>query len=108
MEEITSRSEEGESRVTLNFSQGVNPDEAANDVRAALDRLRRSLPEEAESPRVWKYDPNDFPIVILGAQSTRPMDELTRILERDISKRLEQIPGVGRLMSGVVFIEKFA
>lgn len=97
VEEITSQSQEGQSRVTLNFSQGVNLDEAANDVRAALDRVRRTLPEEAEAPRVWKYDPNDFPIVILGAQSTRPLDELTLILERDISKRLEQIPGVGTI-----------
>lgn len=97
VEEITSQSEEGRSRVTLNFSQGVNLDEAANDVRAALDRVRRTLPEEAEPPRVWKYDPNDFPVVILGAQSTRPLDELTLLLERDISKRLEQIPGVGSI-----------
>lgn len=97
VEEITSRSQEGESQVSLNFSQNANLDEAANDVRAALDRVRRSLPEEAEAPRVRKYDPNDFPIVILGAQSTRPLDELTLILERDISKRLEQIPGVGTI-----------
>lgn len=97
VEEITSQSEEGESRVSLNFTQNTNLDEAANDVRAALDNVRRSLPEEAEAPRVRKYDPNDFPIVILGAQSTRPLDELTLILERDISKRLEQIPGVGTI-----------
>ena len=97
VEEINSQSQEGESRVSLNFSQNANLDEAANDVRAALDRVRRSLPEEAEAPRVRKYDPNDFPIVILGAQSTRPLDELTRILERDISKHLEQIPGVGTI-----------
>lgn len=97
VEEITSQSEEGESRVSLNFSQGTNLDEAANDVRAALDRIRRDLPEEAEAPRVRKYDPNDFPIVILGAQSPRPLDELTLTLERDIAKRLEQIPGVGTI-----------
>jgi hydrophobic/amphiphilic exporter-1 (mainly G- bacteria), HAE1 family len=97
VEEITSRSSEGESRVTLNFSQNTNLDEAANDVRAALDRVRRNLPDEADTPRVRKFDPNDSPIVILGAQSTRPLDELTRTLERDISKQFEQIPGVGSI-----------
>ncbi|MEX2602322.1 MAG: efflux RND transporter permease subunit [Balneolaceae bacterium] len=97
VEEVTSTSEEGSSRVTLNFSQGVNLDEAANDVRAALDRVRRSLPEEADPPRIWKFDPNDAPIVILGAQSTTQLDQLTRLLERDIAKRLEQIPGVGAI-----------
>src|SRR6056297_346739 len=97
LEELTSESEEGNSRVSLNFSRGTNLDEAANDVRAALDRVRRSLPEEADPPRVRKFDPNDSPIVIIGAQSTRQLDELTRILENDISKRLEQVPGVGTI-----------
>ena len=97
VEEMTSQSEEGESRVSLNFAQGTNLDEAANDVRAALDRVRGSLPVEAETPRVWKYDPNDSPIVIIGAQSSQPLDELTLLLERDIAKRIEQIPGVGAI-----------
>jgi hydrophobic/amphiphilic exporter-1 (mainly G- bacteria), HAE1 family len=97
LEEMTSRSQEGQSQVSLSFTQGTNLDEAANDVRAALDRVRRSLPDEADSPRVRKFDPNDSPIVILGAQSTRPLDELTRLLERDISKRIEQVPGVGSI-----------
>lgn len=97
LDEMTSNSEEGSSRVSLNFSRNTNLDEAANDVRAALDRVRRSLPEEADPPRVWKFDPNDSPIVIVGAQSTRQLDELTRILEDDISKRLEQVPGVGSI-----------
>ncbi len=97
IEEITSSSEQGSSRVNLTFSQNTNLDEAANDIRAALDRVRGSLPEEAEAPRVRKFDPNEFPIVILGAQSNRPLDELTQLLERDITKRLEQIPGVGAI-----------
>ncbi len=97
VDRVTSESREGESRVFLNFSRNTNLDEAANDVRAALDRVRRSLPEEADPPRVRKFDPNDSPIVILGAQSTRQLDDLTRILEDDISKRLEQVPGVGSI-----------
>src|SRR6056297_2514908 len=97
LEQVTSESEEGRSQVNLQFTQGVNLDEAANDVRASLDRLRRTLPEEAEAPRVRKWDPNDFPVVIIGAQSERPLDEVTRILEREISKRIEQVPGVGTI-----------
>lgn len=95
VEEIRSRSEEGQSRVTLEFSQGVNIDEAANDVRAALDRIRDDFPPEVESPRLWKFDPDNFPVVILGARSPRGMMELTRILEREIAQRFEQIPGAG-------------
>ena len=95
VEEIRSRSEEGRSRVTLEFTQGTDIDAAANDVRAALDRVRDDFPPEVEPPRLWKFDPDNFPVVILGAQSNRSMEELTRILEREISQRFEQIPGVG-------------
>lgn len=95
VEEVRSNSEEGRSRVTLEFTQGTNIDAAANDVRAALDRIRDDFPPEVESPRLWKFDPDNFPVIILGARSDRGMDELTRILEREISQRFEQIPGVG-------------
>ncbi len=95
IEEVRSRSSEGRSRVTLEFAQGTDIDAAANDVRAALDRIRDDLPPEVEPPRLWKFDPDNFPVVILGAQSDRSMEQLTRILEREISQRFEQIPGVG-------------
>ncbi|MBD3383546.1 MMPL family transporter [candidate division KSB1 bacterium] len=95
IEEIRSSSREGRSRVTLEFTQGTNIDEAANDVRAALDRIRDDFPPEVEPPRLWKFDPDNFPVVILGARSRRNMEELTRILNREISQRFEQLPGVG-------------
>jgi len=95
IERIRSNSQEGSSRVTLEFSQGTNVDEAANDVRAAIDRIRASLPPEAESPRVLKFDPDNFPVVILGARSSQDMERLTRTLEREIAQRFEQIPGAG-------------
>ena len=52
LEEIRSSSSEGRSRVSLEFAQGVNIDEAANDVRAALERIRDDFPPEVEPPTV--------------------------------------------------------
>jgi HAE1 family hydrophobic/amphiphilic exporter-1 len=97
VERVRSRSREGRSSVTLEFAQGTNVDVSANDVRAALDRIRDDLPPEAETPRIWKFDPDDFPIVIVGASSDRDLQELTQILEREITRRFEQIPGVGSI-----------
>jgi len=94
---VRSQSSEGRGRVTLEFTQGTNLDEAANDVRAALDRLRSAFPEEAVAPRIFKFDPNNFPVVIIGASSEMPLPKLTEVLERDITKRFEQIPGVGSI-----------
>ena len=97
LERITSRSEEGSSRVRLEFARGTNIDEAANDLRAALDRLRDELPAEAEAPEVFKLDLDRVEVISLVATSTRELDELTRILERDLTRRFEQIPGVGAI-----------
>ena len=52
VERITSRSSEGFSRVSLEFAKGTGIDEAANDIRSALDRIRDNLPPEAEAPGI--------------------------------------------------------
>jgi HAE1 family hydrophobic/amphiphilic exporter-1 len=100
LERMTSMSEEGRSRVSLEFGRGVNVDEAANDVRAALDRLRDDLPIEAEPPSIWKFDPDAQEIVALSVASTRDLAATTRLLEREIAQRFEQIPGVGAITIG--------
>ncbi len=98
VEKMTSRSDEGRSYVSLNFAQGTSLDEAANDVRAALDRVRDDLPIEAEAPGIWKFDPNNSPIVILGVSSkSKNMEQLTQIIDRELRNRFEQIPGVGTI-----------
>ena len=35
--------------------------------------------------------------MVIAAQSSRPMEELTRIIERDVAQRFERIPGVGSI-----------
>lgn len=97
VERMTSSSEEGASRVNLEFSQGTDLNAAANDVRAALDRIRDDLPVEAEAPGIWKFDPNSQEIVSIAVESSRDMESLTRLLERNLGKQFEQIPGVGTL-----------
>ena len=100
VERMTSRSEEGRSYVSLEFGRGVDLGEAANDVRAQLDRIRDDLPREAEAPGIWKFDPNSQEIVTISATSTRDLQELTQVLENEISQRFEQISGVGQLDIG--------
>jgi HAE1 family hydrophobic/amphiphilic exporter-1 len=97
LERVTSQSEEGSARVRLEFGRGTNVDEAANDLRAALDRLRDQLPVEAEPPEILKLDLDRIEVVSLVATSTRDLEELTRLLERDLARRFEQIPGVGSI-----------
>ena len=97
LERITSRSEEGSSRIRLRFGRDANIDEAANDLRAALDRIRDDLPVEADTPQIFKLDLDMIEVVSLAATSTRDLEELTRLLEDDLARRFEQIPGVGAI-----------
>ncbi len=97
LERVTSRSQEGSARVRLEFARGTNIDEAANDLRAALEPLRDQLPLEAEPPEIFKLDLDRVSVVSLAATSTRPLPELTRLLEDELAQRFEQIPGVGSI-----------
>ncbi|MGM0633695.1 MAG: efflux RND transporter permease subunit [Pseudomonadota bacterium] len=97
VEQMTSSSGEGTSSVSLRFAGGVNLDESTNEVREALDRLRGSLPEDANPAQIRKFDPDAAPIVILGARSERDLVDLTITLDREISRRFEQISGVGAI-----------
>ena len=58
LERLESTSSEGSSRVTLNFAWGTDLNEAADDVRNRLDRVRGRLPEEADAPVMFKFDAN--------------------------------------------------
>jgi HAE1 family hydrophobic/amphiphilic exporter-1 len=103
---VTSESSEGRSRVNLEFARGTDVDEAANDLRAALDRLRDELPVEVEAPEIFKLDLDRIDVVTLAATSTLELEELTRLLENDLARRFEQIPGVGSIdLRGGVYRE---
>ena len=55
VETITSSSEEGSSRVIIEFAWGADLDAATSDVREAIDRIRSILPDESESPMIFKF-----------------------------------------------------
>jgi HAE1 family hydrophobic/amphiphilic exporter-1 len=97
LERLTSRSNEGQSQVSLRFTRGTDLAEASNDVREVLDRVRNTLPVDADPPRINKFNPDQLPVVMVAVRSDRDLTQLTTILERDIRQRFEQIPGVGSI-----------
>ena len=94
VERLESTSSEGSSRVTLNFAWGTDLNEAADDVRNRLDRVRGRLPEEAEAPVMFKFDANAQPIMGIGVEGNFDRVTLREIAENDLSPRLERVPGV--------------
>jgi HAE1 family hydrophobic/amphiphilic exporter-1 len=94
VEEISSVSAEGGSSVQLSFAWGTNLEEAANDIRDRLDRVIDHLPEEADRPHLFKFDPSSSPILFLGAYGEIDPLVLRRILDEQVAYRLERVPGV--------------
>jgi HAE1 family hydrophobic/amphiphilic exporter-1 len=94
VERLESTSSEGSGRVTLNFAWGTDLNEAADDVRNRLDRVRGRLPDEADSPVMFKFDANAQPIMGVGVEGNFDRVTLREMAENDLSPRLERVPGV--------------
>ena len=97
VEEVTSVSAEGRSNVRVTFAWGTDLDAAANDIRDRLDRIIPRLPEDAERPRLRKFDLASFPILILGAASNLDPIQMRDIIDNQVKYRIERIPGVASL-----------
>lgn len=97
VEEVTSSSAEGSSSVRVNFAWGTNLDAAANDIRDRLDRVIPNLPDDAERPRLRKFDLAAFPVLIMGVTSNLDALQVKRIIENQVKNRIERIPGVASL-----------
>ncbi len=96
--EISSSSEENNSRIRVEFNPGVDLDTAASDVREAVSRTTRELPDRVEQVTVVKADQDAQPIMTLAVQSTRyDQAELTRIVENDIVPELLAAEGVASI-----------
>jgi len=92
---VRSLSSQGASVVKLNFDWGTDLYIAESDVRKELDFVRRTVPDDAEQPIVFSYDPNQEPIVVLTLTSSiRSPRELRTIAKQQLEQRLERIPGI--------------
>lgn len=94
VEEITSTSTEGSSRVRVAFTWGTDLDVAANDIRDRVDRIMSRLPEDIERPRIYKFDISAFPILYYGISSNLNPLDLRQLVEDQVKYRLERVPGV--------------
>jgi HAE1 family hydrophobic/amphiphilic exporter-1 len=97
LEQMNSTSSEGNSQIRLNFTWGTDLNEAMDDIRTRIDRVRGRLPEDADPPVIQKFDPNQAPILGLALESldgSHGRVELREIAENILSPRMERVPGV--------------
>ncbi len=92
---IRSSSSEQRSRISLEFEVDRNMDEAANDVRDKVARVRGRLPPEVDDPQISKADSDSDSVISLSFRSEiHSRLELTELVERLVVQRLQTIPGV--------------
>jgi multidrug efflux pump len=95
IDRISTESELGGLRTVITFRQGRDVDQAASDVRAAVQGVRGDLPEEAEEPQVEKNDSQGDPILWMTMTSENmSASELTDYADRFVTDRLETLSGV--------------
>lgn len=92
---ITSKSSENVSVITLEFEYGHKSEDLTNDVRDKLDMVANSLPDDAGSPILFKFDTNMMPIMLLSVQAGESQAALYKILDENVVNPLARIPGVG-------------
>jgi len=97
VEEVTSISAEGQSRVRVTFTWGTDLDAAANDVRDRLDRVVSRLPDDADRPWLRKFDLASFPILIAGVSSELNPLQVRDLIDNQVKHRIERVPGVASL-----------
>ncbi len=100
--EITSSSGTGATRVSLQFELNRKIDAAAREVQAAINATRADLPATLRSnPTYRKANPADAPIAILALTSaTRSPGQIFDAVSNIVQQRLAQVPGVGDVEIG--------
>jgi len=94
IERITSTSGQGSSTVMLEFSWGADLDLLALDVREKIDQVKGMLPDEVQTPTVFKFDPSLMPVLWLSVAGDVSPAELKRLADEIVKPRLERIEGV--------------
>jgi multidrug efflux pump len=98
---MESSSREQGSVITIEFELNRDVDEAANDVRDRVARVRGTLPREVEDPIVSKVDANAQPIVWIALFSEQHNGlELTDVADRILKEKIQRLPGVGSVIIG--------
>ncbi len=92
---IKSSSEENNMRMRAEFEAGIDLNDAASDVREAVSRIERELPNEIDQLVVLKADDDADPIIQLVAYSnTLSKQDLAKRIEKDVAPELLSISGV--------------
>ena len=102
VDSITSISSPSSSMVLVTFNLGMDMDFASLQMREKIDMVKGSLPDDVQSPMIYKMDPNMMPLAVIGVNGGTNLAELKTYTEDTLKPRLERQEGVASvsLMGG--------
>jgi len=101
LQTITSRSQDGESRINVEFAPGRDIDAAANDVRDRVGAAANDLPEDVLPPQVRKVDADSQPIMFLVVSKPGWSNlQLSDWVDRNLVDRFSAVDGVAQVFLG--------
>ncbi len=95
VETLEARVRRGSAFVMLRLSEGSDIRKTELKVQKAIDQIRGELPQQAQEPVIFQFDPESRPIMKLSVDAkNRGLDELRNIAIELIEPRLERIEGL--------------
>ncbi|HLU18809.1 MAG TPA: efflux RND transporter permease subunit [Pusillimonas sp.] len=102
LSEMSSRSSEGSTNITLMFDMDRDINSAARDVQAAINEARAMLPSGLRNnPTYNKVNPNSAPVMVLALTSDiATQGQLYDLASTVFAQKLSQVTGVGEVTVG--------
>ncbi len=97
LKEMTSRTKDNISIVTLELEWGTDMDEIMNDVRSFLDMVQDRLPDGAGTPFLFKFSSSSMPIAQYAITAGESYPGLDKLLNDEIVPQLSMVNGVGNI-----------
>ncbi len=98
IDELSSTTIEGVSRITIQFFLERNRDIAAQDVRDKVNTILSQLPQGTDTPIIDKFDLDAVPVMSLSVSAPRDLKEITFIVDKQIKQILETVSDVGAVI----------
>lgn len=99
IDKLSSTINEGISRTRVHFKLGRNVNEALDDVRDAIDRIRIDLPANIEEPSISRVSIHGPVLLAYAFESDRlALDELSWFVDNTVRKAIFNVSGVGKVV----------
>ncbi|MDD2413146.1 MAG: efflux RND transporter permease subunit, partial [Bacteroidales bacterium] len=95
LKNITSKSRENVSFLTLQFEWESDITDAANNVRDLMEIVKNDLPSAAQAPYIMKINSSMLPVAALAISANESYDDFDRIYNDIIAPHFRRIEGVG-------------